>query len=145
MKPLHIASNVTRAHLAEVGRAILPCVALFAGTVILLEFFRPGITANAVAPQLLAAVAVAGLLLALLAPYEFTGSAQAAARRRSAATMLGLAGYALLAVAASGFAFWGAWYYFSPLPEVRGWLTAGIGLAVTMLLAACALPVPDDL
>lgn len=125
------------AHLAEFGLVGLPCVALFTATVVVLEFFRPGITASAVAPQVIAVVAAVGLVLALFATHDEGGKP-----RRSWPAMIG---YALVSVATAGFAFWGASYYFTPVPEARGWLTAAIGGTITLLLAACAFKLPEDL
>ena len=48
-----------------------------------------------------------------------------------------------LAIAAA-FAFWAAWYYFSPVPAVRGRLAAAIGLVVGLLFAASATTVPEE-
>ncbi len=121
------------AMIADAGTVVLSCVALFALVVGILEFFKPGIAASAVAPQVIALVAAASLAAALLSDEP---------TKRSP---LGRAGYFLAAVAVTGFAFWASWYYFSSIPEVRGWLTAAIGITVGVLLFASTKPIPDGL
>jgi hypothetical protein len=137
-----LAGAATRWHLADIGRAALPCVALFAVATGVLEFFRPGITSTAVAPQLLALIAVVALGLALLVPAPVNRDARG---RRSAGFWAGLLAYLLIAGAVSAFAFWGASYYFAEVKEARGLLTAAIGGTVTLLLFACAPRVPEDI
>ncbi len=121
------------AMVADAGAVTLTCTAIFALVVAALEFFKPGIAATAVAPQAIAAVAVVSLAVSLFSPEP---------TRRS---LLGKAGYFLAEIGVTGLAIWASWYYFSSVPEVRGWLTAGIGIAVGGLLLASSKPVPEGL
>lgn len=116
---------------ADFGTVLLSCIGVFSSVVAVLEFFRPGIVASAVAPQAVAVFAALALGLALLNDES---------PKRS---LLAKAGYFLAELAVTGFAFWGAWYYFSSVPEVRSWLMWGIGLTVAALLASASKPVPE--
>lgn len=124
-------NKMTVAIAADAGTVALACIGIFSCVVAVLEFFRPGIAASAIAPQAVAVVAVIALGLSLLNPEP--------AKR----SLLTKAGYFLAEVAVTGFAFWAAWYYFSSVPEIRTWLTWGIGLTVGTLLAAASKPIPD--
>lgn len=121
------------AMIADAGAVVAACTAVFALVVAGLEFFKPGIAATAVAPQAIAVVAALSLAAALLSEEP---------TKRS---WFGKAGYLLIAAGVTGLAIWASWYYFSSVPEVQGWLTAGIGIAVGGLLFASAKPIPDGL
>lgn len=119
-------------YVAELGAVSYVAVSSLALIVVVVEFFSPGLVASAVAPQaLVASMLVCGALALVHVPER-------------APTRLGSALHALVGAAFVAFAFWAAWYYFSPVPEVRGRLAAAIGLVVGFLFASTATRVPES-
>lgn len=119
-------------YVADAGTVAFVAVAGFSLTVAAAEFFSPGLVASAVAPQaIVAALLVTGALS--------LADASPRARDRRQKTLFALAG-----AAASAFAFWAAWYYFSPVPEARWRLAALIAGVVGLLFAGAAAPLPED-
>ena len=118
-------------YVADAGAVSFAAIAVFALVVAVAEFSSPGSVSGVVAPQaIIAWLAVSGAF-ALVAPSE----------KRSKASRTAFAVFGALA---AGFAFWSAWYYFSPVPELRGRLAAFAALVVGLLFAAAALPAPED-
>lgn len=119
-------------YVADVGAVAYVTVSAFALVVVVAEFFSPGLVASVVAPQaLVAGMLVCGALALLdVSPKQSS---------RTGAVI-----YVLLGAGAAAFAFWAAWYYFSPVPAVRGRLAAAIGLVIGLLFAASATPVPEE-
>ncbi|HTK04246.1 MAG TPA: hypothetical protein VL500_01580 [Candidatus Eisenbacteria bacterium] len=118
-------------YVADAGAVAYVTIAVFALVVAVAEFSSPGLVSGVVAPQtIVACLALAGAF-ALVAPSE----------GRSRASSLA---FAAIGVAGAAFAFWSAWYYFSPVPDMRGRLAAFAAIVVGLLFAAGAMPAPKD-
>jgi hypothetical protein len=127
----HKALQHVLPYVADAGAVAYVAVAAFAFVVVVAEFFSPGLVASAVAPQsLVAAMLVCGAL----------SLAHVASKPPS---RVRIASYALVGAASVAFAFWASWYYFSPVPDVRGRLAAAIGLIVGLVFASAATRVPE--
>ena len=125
------ALKIALPYVADTGAVAYVAIALFALVVAIAEFTSPGLVSGVVAPQaIIACLAVAGAL-SLVAPSE----------GRSKASKVT---FALFGIAAAAFAFWSAWYYFSPVPDLRGRLAVFAAMVVGLLFAAGAMPAPED-
>ena len=124
--------RATKPYAADLGAVAYVTVSAFALVVVVAEFFSPGLVASVVAPQAL----VAGMLVC--------GALALLDVSPKPSSRIGSIVYVLLGTGAAAFAFWAAWYYFSPVPAVRGRLAAAIGLVVGLLFAASATTVPEE-